>query len=150
MPDGPKQYARLLEFDVPGCLEFYMRFSLYSPLSTGVTHPTLAICNSRSKIFFWDLSRLNEYYSYTTSANNSNQNGFQPQLAPPIWLPSARAKEKKNDQRQSSESRTARAASPSLPPPSPGVLLEHFSEPSASAGENMPWATPWRCYKRIR
>jgi polycomb protein EED len=132
-PDGPKQYARLLQFDVPGCLEFYMRFSLYSPLSTGVTHRTLAICNSRSKVFFWDLSRLEEYYSYTTFVKKPNQDSFQPPLAPPIWLATARAKEKKKDPRRSSEASASRAASLSVPPSSPGIPLVHSAEPSASA-----------------
>jgi len=40
--------------------------------------------------------------------------------------------EEKNGPRQSSEPSTAGAASPSLPPSSPGTVLGHSTEPSAS------------------
>jgi len=132
---GSTQYVRLLQFGVPGCLEFYMRFSLCSPLSAGVAHPVLAICNSRAKVFFWDLSRLDEYQTYTASINNANQNGSQQAHAPPTWLAPFRAKEKKHESlnaHQSSEVGTTRATSPSAPPPSPAMLLGSLTEPSKS------------------
>lgn len=40
----------------------FMRFSLYPGSET--TNPVLAMCNSSSKVFFWDFSRLEEYYDY--------------------------------------------------------------------------------------
>jgi polycomb protein EED len=68
-----------------------MRFGLSSPLSTGALHPILSICNSQSKVFFWDLARLTEYYKYTTAANGSDKDGIERQPTPPQWL-TARAK----------------------------------------------------------
>ncbi len=51
--------TRLLEFQVPFSGLFYMRFSLLMPsLAHPDLHPVLAIGNTNTKIFFWDLMGL--------------------------------------------------------------------------------------------
>ena len=52
-------FERLLEFHVPDSNPFYMRFSLLTPSpSNPDLHPVLAFGNHNSKIFFFDLTRL--------------------------------------------------------------------------------------------
>jgi len=65
---------RLIQFHVPGCNEFYNRFSLHLPLyyPEPSRHPILAICNSSSKIFFWDLDRLLVYQDYSKAHTASD------------------------------------------------------------------------------
>jgi polycomb protein EED len=82
---------RLLQFDVPGCEQFYMRFGLFSPLYTAVQHPVLAICNSRSKVFFWDLRRLEEYYSFAEAEKNRDPAALPKR---PQWLNPGRTRKK--------------------------------------------------------
>lgn len=62
---GTLQYTRLLEFSIPDSELMFMRFSLFPGSPTA--NPVLAMCNASSKIFFWDLARLEEYYEYLTS-----------------------------------------------------------------------------------
>lgn len=51
--------TRLLEFQVPFSELFYMRFSLLMPSRAHPhLHPVLAIGNTKTKIFFWDLMGL--------------------------------------------------------------------------------------------
>lgn len=52
------RFQRLLQFDAPGMdEEMYMRFSVFS----GEAHrPMLAVGNSKSKAFFWDLQSLED------------------------------------------------------------------------------------------
>ena len=51
--------TRLLEFQVPSSELFYMRFSLLMPTRTHPhLHPVLAIGNTKTKLFFWDLMGL--------------------------------------------------------------------------------------------
>lgn len=51
--------TRLLEFQVPFSELFYMRFSLLMPsFAHPDLHPVLAIGNTKTKIFFWDLMGL--------------------------------------------------------------------------------------------
>jgi polycomb protein EED len=85
---------RLLQFDVPGCEQFYMRFGLFSPLYTPIQHPVLAICNSRSKIFFWDLRRLEEYHAFTDAEKNHDTAQGQTPPKRPTWLNPGRIKKK--------------------------------------------------------
>ncbi|OBT54495.1 hypothetical protein VE04_04188 [Pseudogymnoascus sp. 24MN13] len=70
VPEGDKtaqrQYQRLLQFAIPQCNQWYMRFGMYTPYSS-LRHPVLAMCNSASKVFFWDLSRLVDYQKFITS-----------------------------------------------------------------------------------
>lgn len=73
---GPGLYQRLLQFETPHCNQWFMRFGLYSPISSS-RNPVLAICNSTSKVFFWDLSRLVEYQKYITAPT---------QVSKPNWL----------------------------------------------------------------
>ncbi len=89
---------RLLQFAIPNCDEFYMRFSLYQPLSNK-SHPILVMCNSKSKVFFWDFSRLEEYHNYTESLKETNQNDIGPPI--PHWLLHSRhrKKDKRFDER---------------------------------------------------
>ena len=52
-------FSRLLEFQVPSAELFYMRFSLLMPSRAHPhLHPVLAIGNTKTKIFFWDLTGL--------------------------------------------------------------------------------------------
>lgn len=52
-------FHRLLEFQVPFSELFYMRFSLLMPTQTHPhLHPVLAIGNTKTKVFFWDLMGL--------------------------------------------------------------------------------------------
>lgn len=71
-----------------------MRFSLFSPLYTSVQHPVLAICNSRSKIFFWDLRRLEEYYNFIEAEESQGQAQDQVQPKRPQWFNPGRSKKK--------------------------------------------------------
>ena len=57
-PHGPT-FERLLEFQVPDSDPFYMRFSLLTPSASYPNlHPVIAYGNHNSKIFFFDLTRL--------------------------------------------------------------------------------------------
>ncbi|KAF2475684.1 WD40 repeat-like protein [Lindgomyces ingoldianus] len=51
------RFQRLLQFDEPFSEFFYIRFNLFSELGK---HPVLAAGNDRSRVFFWDLQRLEE------------------------------------------------------------------------------------------
>jgi polycomb protein EED len=46
----------------------FMRFGLYPGSAT--SNPVLAMCNTSSKVFFWDLARLGEYHDYINSINS--------------------------------------------------------------------------------
>jgi polycomb protein EED len=85
--DISPQYIRLVEFVIEDCREFYMRFSLYTPPLTSTRHPILAICDSKSKVFFWDLARLDSYHEYINSLPTSQR---------PQWL-KPKARPKKNN-----------------------------------------------------
>jgi polycomb protein EED len=85
-PNGAKQYMRLLEFASPDSIPFYMRFSLYSPLSNPVNQPILAICTGKGKIYFWDLKRLVDFQNYIESTKDSESNGTSTATAHPQWL----------------------------------------------------------------
>jgi polycomb protein EED len=69
-PKGDKTaqrlYKRLLQFATPQCNQWYMRFSLYTPYSSS-KHHVLAMCNSVSKVHFWDFSRLADYQKFIIS-----------------------------------------------------------------------------------
>lgn len=69
-PNTP-QYVRLLQFAVPDSDIMFMRFGFYPGSAT--TNPVLAMCNTASKVFFWDLARLEEYYDYLASINAAAQ-----------------------------------------------------------------------------
>jgi polycomb protein EED len=94
--DRSRQYTRLLQFAIPDCFEFYMRFSLYSPLSAPVTHPILAMCNSASKVYFWDFKRLEEFHDYVMSSKDIHGDASQ-SVQRPVWLPASRSKGKSRD-----------------------------------------------------
>lgn len=49
------RFQRLLQFDLPDTPEFYMRFSVFNELGR---HPILVAGDRKSRIFFWDLQRL--------------------------------------------------------------------------------------------
>ncbi|RMZ79547.1 hypothetical protein DV737_g3401, partial [Chaetothyriales sp. CBS 132003] len=60
------KFTRLLEFSVPECTSFYMRFELLKPSARHPNiHPVLAIGNNLSQVFFWDLQALNLGYHRT-------------------------------------------------------------------------------------
>jgi polycomb protein EED len=67
--------TRLLEFQVPFCDLFYMRFSLLLPSHAHPhLHPVLAIGNTKTKIFFWDLMGLElGHDGGVTSSNEEDQ-----------------------------------------------------------------------------
>lgn len=49
------RFQRLLQFSLPDTSSFYIRFNLFHELGR---HPVLAAGNEKSKVFFWDLQRL--------------------------------------------------------------------------------------------
>ncbi|KAI9821234.1 MAG: hypothetical protein M1827_003969 [Pycnora praestabilis] len=51
-------YQRLLQFEAPQTDLFYLRFGFFNQPEK---HPILAMGNEASKIFFWDLERLEEW-----------------------------------------------------------------------------------------
>ncbi|RFU35641.1 hypothetical protein B7463_g737, partial [Scytalidium lignicola] len=54
--DNPSsQYTRLLQFAIPDSEIICMRFGLFQGYNG--SNPVLAMCNTGSKVFFWDLSR---------------------------------------------------------------------------------------------
>lgn len=61
----PQLYTRLLSFHYPDSEVMFTRFSI-SPHSSNTS--ILAFCNQNSKVFFWDLDRLSEYYDWTSSS----------------------------------------------------------------------------------
>jgi len=65
---------RLLEFDVPNCQSFYMRFGLLkpSPMYPDL-HPVLAIGNHFSQAFFWDFERLDLGHDGGLGASSSRE-----------------------------------------------------------------------------
>lgn len=66
------QYERLLQFSIPGCCSFYMRFGFLHSSADGTAHPVLMLGNSEAKIFFWDFARLDAYDDYISSVSEAN------------------------------------------------------------------------------
>ncbi|PSS25870.1 hypothetical protein M430DRAFT_134729 [Amorphotheca resinae ATCC 22711] len=66
------QYTRLLQFAVPDSNIMFMRFGLYPGSAT--SNPVLAMCNTASKVFFWDLARLEEYHDFLTNLTAAGTN----------------------------------------------------------------------------
>ncbi|RMZ80027.1 hypothetical protein DV738_g2990, partial [Chaetothyriales sp. CBS 135597] len=72
-------FTRLLEFSVPECTSFYMRFELLKPSARYPNlHPVLAIGNNLSQVFFWDLHALNLGYDGTTTRARRDQSSTPP------------------------------------------------------------------------
>ena len=76
---GTLQYARLLEFSVPDSEVMFMRFSIFP--GSASTNPVLAMCNASSKVFFWDLARLEEYHDYLTQLRATERAPFSTKTA---------------------------------------------------------------------
>jgi polycomb protein EED len=51
------RFQRLLQFELPQTNIFYMRFNIFHQMGR---HPILVAGNEKSKVFFWDLRRLEE------------------------------------------------------------------------------------------
>jgi polycomb protein EED len=51
------RFQRLLQFELPQTNIFYMRFNIFHQMGR---HPILVAGNEKSKVFFWDLQRLEE------------------------------------------------------------------------------------------
>ncbi|KAF2637517.1 WD40 repeat-like protein [Massarina eburnea CBS 473.64] len=62
------RYQRLLQFKLPDHSSFYFRFSIFHQLGA---HPVLVAGNEKSKVFFWDLQRLED----AGTGNRYNDNG---------------------------------------------------------------------------
>lgn len=77
---SPLLYTRLVQFSIPDVDIMFMRFGLFPGLKEGSRGPVLAMCNQYSKVFFWDLSRLEEVWDYT-SAENASSPTAQAQMA---------------------------------------------------------------------
>ena len=77
------RYQRLLQFETVDTTPFYMRFSLFSqPFKA----PILVIGNEKSKVFFWDLQRLETWSEKddvfripAKKSNNSKQSSISRQ-----------------------------------------------------------------------
>lgn len=82
---GTLLYTRLLEFSVPDSEIMFMRFALYPGSET--TNPVLAMCNAASKVFFWDLARLEEYHTFLTSVDAAGAVSAQDIKRPPFLIP---------------------------------------------------------------
>jgi polycomb protein EED len=48
------------------------------------------MCNSASKVFFWDLKRLEAFHDYIVACKNSDRDEYEP-IQRPVWLPTVRA-----------------------------------------------------------
>jgi polycomb protein EED len=71
--------TRLLEFQVPFSDLFYMRFSLLMPSRAHPhLHPVLAIGNTKTKIFFWDLMGLEVGYDGGMTFSNDDDKFKRP------------------------------------------------------------------------
>jgi len=70
-----------------------MRFSLYSPLYPVSHHPILAICNTKSKIFFFDLARLEAYQEYITAISSSSELGRDVKRPPFLLSPGSQKRD---------------------------------------------------------
>ncbi|TAQ91070.1 hypothetical protein B7494_g633 [Chlorociboria aeruginascens] len=83
-------FTRLLKFTVPDCKIMFMRFSLLP--GSASSNPVLAMVNNVSKVFFWDLKRLEEFFEYTAALPSEDTNA-QPSTAaieprrPPFLVP---------------------------------------------------------------
>ena len=64
------RFQRLLQFELPHTMQFYIRFSIFHELGR---HPVLVAGNEKSKAFFWDLERLEN--SGTGEDGNESQHG---------------------------------------------------------------------------
>ncbi|KAH6673785.1 WD domain-containing protein [Halenospora varia] len=80
---GP-QYTRLLQFSTPESPIIFMRFSLYPGSTSLKTNPILAFCNTQSKIYFWDLARLNKYQDFTNSGISIKDSNLRPSFLNPF------------------------------------------------------------------
>lgn len=56
-PDDPA-FQLLMTLDLPACENFYLRFALFSPPAPSGRNAVLAAGNEHSRVFFWDLGRL--------------------------------------------------------------------------------------------
>ncbi|RMZ73507.1 `extra sex combs` (WD-40 repeat family) [Pyrenophora seminiperda CCB06] len=70
------RFQRLLQFELPHTNQFYIRFSVFHELGRP---PVLAAANEKSKVFFWDLQRLEN--SGTGENDSQNAKGL------PLGLP---------------------------------------------------------------
>lgn len=72
-------FTRLLEFQVPSSELFYMRFSLLMPSRAHPDlHPVLAIGNTKTKMFFWDLMGLEVGHDGGMTTSNDDERFKRP------------------------------------------------------------------------
>ncbi|TVY52066.1 Polycomb protein eed-B, partial [Lachnellula cervina] len=76
------QYTRLLQFSIPDSEILFMRFSLF-PGGLGM-NPVLAFCNTNSKVFFWDMSRLEAYHDATADGADIKDPNTRPAFLNPF------------------------------------------------------------------
>lgn len=67
------RFQRLLHLELPHSQSWYTRFSLYHQLGH---HPILASGNERSKVFFWDLERLELAHTGEYGHRNDETQGY--------------------------------------------------------------------------
>ncbi|KAE8447750.1 hypothetical protein EG329_010144 [Mollisiaceae sp. DMI_Dod_QoI] len=102
-------YTRHLQFSIPDSEIIFMRFSLFPGCLTTTTtssdptasfpstdssksssaiagNPILAFCNTGSKVFFWDLSRLENYHDTITTCS-ADSSSFSPPRKHPFLQP---------------------------------------------------------------
>ncbi|KAH8593006.1 hypothetical protein B0O99DRAFT_628635 [Bisporella sp. PMI_857] len=75
-PPSSPMYSRLLQFSIPDTDVMFMRFGFYpgNPdprFGGGLSGPVLAMCNSSSKVLFFDFRRLEEHHDYIQALENT-------------------------------------------------------------------------------
>ncbi|RDW91081.1 hypothetical protein BP5796_02246 [Coleophoma crateriformis] len=75
-------FTRLIQFHNPESDLFYTRFGLFQP-PTPEGHTILAMCSNSSKMMFWDLARLEEYFEYSNLPSQLQQTS-RPEFLMPV------------------------------------------------------------------
>ncbi|RMD40696.1 hypothetical protein DV735_g4453, partial [Chaetothyriales sp. CBS 134920] len=121
------KFTRLLEFSVPECTSFYMRFELLKPSARYPNiHPVLAIGNNLSQVFFWDLDALNLGYDGTVARSRKGGRSKRAGKAGP------QTTAERGTRRQTSPSSAAGQAPAAGPPRVPTPFSDNSSTGRAS------------------
>lgn len=72
-PPGTQPYTRLAQLAIPDSNLMFSRFGVFDGLEG--KGPVVAWCNEASKVFFWDLKRLEEYWEYISALQSAVEGG---------------------------------------------------------------------------